>query len=202
MNGLLSDPFTLTQVCQGCLFSMLLYIIATEVLASFINVSKRIKEIQIGDHDIKIANFADHTTIFLGDITCHDRIQVILKLYEDTSSSKINFSKSQGSAKCPLKYLKLMLVTLFSIIPNGTNKWRYSKKTISGTERSKDNRKPKNTNSQIPSSNLHFDGWTRYFRQRNTIKLSKNKMDSKVIKSHQCSLEKSHGVLIELNSEL
>ena len=27
-------------------------------------------------------------------------------------------------------------------------------------------------------------------------------MDSKVIKSHQCSLEKSHALLIEFNSEL
>ena len=121
INGLLSDPFTLTrEVCQGCLFSMLLYIIAAEVLASFINANKRIKGIQIGDHEIKIVNFADDTTIFLRDITCLDRIQVILKLYEDASSSKINFSKSQASAKFPLKYLELTLVTLFLITPNGT----------------------------------------------------------------------------------
>ena len=89
INGLLSDPFTLTrEVCQGCLFSMLLYIIAAEVLASFINANKRIKGIQIGDHEIKIVNFADNTTIFLRrDITCLNRIQVILKLYEN---AKIN----------------------------------------------------------------------------------------------------------------
>ena len=70
---------------------MLLYIIAVEVLASFINANKRIKGIQIADHEIKIANFADDTTIFLRDITCHNRIYLILKLYEDTSSSKIKF---------------------------------------------------------------------------------------------------------------
>ena len=63
INGFLSDPFTLTRgVFQGCLFSILLYIIAAEVLASFINANKRIKEIQIGDHEIKIVNFADDTT--------------------------------------------------------------------------------------------------------------------------------------------
>ena len=73
---------------------MLLYIIAAEVLASFINANKRIKGVQIGGHEIKIVNFADNTIIFLRDITCLDRIQVILKLYEDASSSKINFSKS------------------------------------------------------------------------------------------------------------
>ena len=49
---------------------------------------------QIGDHKIKIVNFADDTTIFLRDIICLNRIQVILKLYEDASSSKINFLKA------------------------------------------------------------------------------------------------------------
>ena len=97
---------------------MLLYIIVSEVLVSFINANKKIKEIQIGDHEIKIVNFADNTTIFSRGITCIDRIQVILKLYNDASSSKINFSKSQASAQFPLKYLKL---TLVSIVDN--TKW-------------------------------------------------------------------------------
>ena len=120
INGLLSDPFTLTrEVSQGCLFSMLLKIIATEVLASFFNVNKKIKGIQIGDEEIKIVNFADDTTIFLRDITWLNSKQMILKLYEDASSSKINFSKSQASAKFSLKYLKLALVTLFLITPIG-----------------------------------------------------------------------------------
>ena len=74
-------------VIQGCLLSMLLYNIADEVLANLINADKRIKGIQIGDHDIKIVNFADNTTIFLRDITCLNRIQVILKPYEN---AKIN----------------------------------------------------------------------------------------------------------------
>ena len=37
---------------------------------------------QIGDHEIKIGNFTDNTTIFLRDITCLNRMQVILTLYE------------------------------------------------------------------------------------------------------------------------
>ena len=45
------------------------------------------------DHEIKIVNFVDYITIFLRDISCLNRIQVIFKLYEDTSSSKINFLK-------------------------------------------------------------------------------------------------------------
>ena len=60
----------------------------------------------------------------------------------------------------------------------------------------------KNTTFKTPSSNLHLVGRTRYFRHRHTIKLYKNKVDSTVIKYHQCYLEKSHGVLkLFLNSD-
>ena len=46
----------------------------------------------------------------------------------------------------------------------------------------------KDTTSQTPSSALDLEERTRYFRHRDTIKLYKNKMDPKVIKSHQFSL--------------
>ena len=68
---------------------MLLYNIAAEVLANHINADKRIKGIQIGDHVIKVVNFADNTTIFLRDITCLNRIQVILKPYENAKINKL-----------------------------------------------------------------------------------------------------------------
>ena len=42
---------------------------------------KRIKGIQIGDHEIKIVNFAGNTTIYLRYIACLNRIQVALRLY-------------------------------------------------------------------------------------------------------------------------
>ena len=70
INVLLSEPFTLKRgVRQGCPLSMLLYIIAAEVLANFIIVDKRIKSIQIRNEEIKIVNFADDTTIFLTALT-------------------------------------------------------------------------------------------------------------------------------------
>ena len=63
---------------------MLLYNIAAEVLANLINVDKRIKGIQIGNHDIKMVNFADNTIIFLRDIiSLRNRIQVTFKTYEN-----------------------------------------------------------------------------------------------------------------------
>ena len=55
--------------------------------------------------------------------------------------------------------------------------------------------------SQTRSSTLHLEGWTRYFRHIHTIKLYKNKIDSKVIKYHQSSLERSIAVLIETDFE-
>ena len=56
-------------VRQWCQLSKLLYNIAAEVLANLINADKMIKGIQIGDHEIKIVNFTDNTTIFLRDIS-------------------------------------------------------------------------------------------------------------------------------------
>ena len=57
-------------VRQGCLLSiMLLYNNVTEVLGSLNNADEKTKGIQIGDHDIKIVNFTDKTTIFLRDFT-------------------------------------------------------------------------------------------------------------------------------------
>ena len=61
---------------------MLLYNIAAEVLANLINADKKIKGIQIGDHEIRIVNFTDNTTIFLRGITSLNKIQVTLRLYD------------------------------------------------------------------------------------------------------------------------
>ena len=76
-------------VRQGCLLSKLLYNSAAEVLASLINANKRIKGIEIGDHEIKIVNFTNNTTIFLRDITCLNRIEVILRLHEKDKLAQI-----------------------------------------------------------------------------------------------------------------
>ena len=82
-NGLLSHSFKLTQgFHQGCPFSMFYALLW-------------IKSIQIEDHEIRIVNFSDDTTLFLRDFSCLTKIDLILELCEKASSSKINFSKSQ-----------------------------------------------------------------------------------------------------------
>ena len=45
----------------------MLYNIAAEILVNLINADKRIKGIEIGDHEIKIVNFTGNTTVFLRD---------------------------------------------------------------------------------------------------------------------------------------
>ena len=82
INGPLSDPLIFMCVHQGSLLSMLLYNIAVEVLANLIIADKKIKGIKIGDHENKIVKFAGNTTILLIDISCLNRIQAILRIYE------------------------------------------------------------------------------------------------------------------------
>ena len=65
------------------------------MLAKFINAYKRIKGKQIGDHEIKIVNFADDTKIFLIVITCVNRIQVILRLHENAKINQLNDNPAQ-----------------------------------------------------------------------------------------------------------
>ena len=79
--------FSLMQgVRQGCPLSMVLYITVAYVFANFTDADKRIKGMQIGEHKTKLVNFANEITFLLGDITCVNRIQVILKLFQKASS--------------------------------------------------------------------------------------------------------------------
>ena len=54
----------------------------------------RLKGVQIGDHEIKILNVHDDTTIFLlRDINCHTRIQLILNYLKKLLAQKQTFQK-------------------------------------------------------------------------------------------------------------
>ena len=93
INGLLSESFTFIQgFHQVCPLSILLCMIVAEVL---VDGDMKIKGIQIGDHKIKIVNFADDTTIFLRDFSCLTKTELILELSQKASSSRISFSKNQ-----------------------------------------------------------------------------------------------------------
>ena len=79
----------------------------------------RIKEIQIGDHEIKTVNFANDTTIFLKEITCFNRKQLILKLWSQF-------------------FIKIFGVNFGNSILDNSNRDKISegiKNSISGTDR-------------------------------------------------------------------
>ena len=110
INGLLSDPFTLRQgVCQRYSLLMLLYIISTKVLASFINIDKEIRGIQIRDHETKIVNLANNTTNFLNfeNIIFQKAKPYVLK---HVKIELINQDKWNGY-NCPLILVTLSLIT-------------------------------------------------------------------------------------------
>ena len=75
--------------------SVLLYIGTAKGLQFSLMPTRGLKEYR--QETIKIIfNFPDDANIFLlRDINCHTSIQLILKLYEKASSSKIDFSKVQ-----------------------------------------------------------------------------------------------------------
>ena len=87
INGLLSESFTLIQeLDQGCPLSILFSIIAVAVLAIFIDAHARIKDMQIGDHEIKPVNFGDDTTILLRGFSCLNKIELISELSQKAST--------------------------------------------------------------------------------------------------------------------
>ena len=94
VNGLLSGLFPLMRrVHHGWPLSVLLYIIVAEVLAICTDTDTRIKGIQMGDYEIKIVNIADDTTIFVRDISCLTRIELILNYIKQLLGQKFTFKK-------------------------------------------------------------------------------------------------------------
>ena len=57
---------------------------------------------------------------------------------------------------------------------------------------------PKLIKVDIEKTIAQLSIWTSYFRRRYSTKLSRTSMDLKIILPHQCLLERSHAVLIEL----
>ena len=82
-----------TTILENTMLSM--FNIVTEVLANFIIVDTRTKGMQIGNQEIKIVNFADDATIFLGDINCLNRIRTILNYLKKHLAQRLVFQKAK-----------------------------------------------------------------------------------------------------------
>ena len=100
---ILSETFTLIQGFRhGYPLSILLCIIVAKILAILNDADTRIKNMNIEDHENKIVNFDDDTTIFLREFTCHTKIELFLKLCEQPSSSKKKEIKKPDLMECDI----------------------------------------------------------------------------------------------------
>ena len=97
INGSLTDTLDIASgVRQGCPLSMLLYTIAAEPLATYINNNPQIRGITLpSGNTIKISQYADDTTAFISDTYSYTILQNAFKLFENASASKQNKNKTE-----------------------------------------------------------------------------------------------------------
>ena len=73
-----------------------LFVIAIELLAKSIRRSKEIKGIPIdGDNEVKLAQYADDTTVLLSDVQSVLKLLDLLSLFERCSGLKLCHTKSE-----------------------------------------------------------------------------------------------------------
>lgn len=96
-NGYSSGFFTPSRgIRQGCPLSAYLFIIAVEILAIEIRQNNKIKGLDIGGVEVKIAQMADDTTIFTSDIDSLKHIFDTLDIYNKAAGLKLNRSKTEA----------------------------------------------------------------------------------------------------------
>ena len=76
-----------SKCCYALLWLLQLQFLLMSIRELKVYRYTRIKDIQIGDHEIKIVSFADDTTVFLRDFSCLTKIELNLVLCEKASSS-------------------------------------------------------------------------------------------------------------------
>ena len=111
VNGHLSEWFLLRRGCrQGDPLSPYLFILCAEILAVLIRNETNITGIKIGNHEFKISQYADDTSLLLdGSEKSLQTCLKILKFYADASGLCVNMEKTQvvwiGSKKnCTEKF--------------------------------------------------------------------------------------------------
>ena len=87
LNSLSQGGLGFYFLCTFCLVTDTNLSIWLKLVIPISNLNTWIKGVQIQDHERKILNFSDDTTIFLlRDINCHTRIQSIKKSHEIASN--------------------------------------------------------------------------------------------------------------------
>ena len=81
---------------QGCPLSGLLFVIGLELLARSIKRDNLIREITIGEKEIKISMYADDTTVFVRDLDSITHLLNLLEKFASISGLQINTSKTEA----------------------------------------------------------------------------------------------------------
>ena len=99
-NGWVSERFTISRgIRQGCPILALLYILSAEIMAENIRNNRTIRDIKIGrNHEIKLTQLADDTTIFLQSENSIPTLIEELKRFSEVSGliHVLNMSKTKG----------------------------------------------------------------------------------------------------------
>lgn len=96
-NGFLTEPFKISRsIRQGCPLSAQLYSLVAEPLGLIIKKEEKIKGVQIeeGQEDIKIFQYADDTTLIAKDIQSVKNAMEKVEWYCQGSGAKINEEKT------------------------------------------------------------------------------------------------------------
>ena len=103
-NGWLSKKLTMERgIRQGCPLSALLFILATEILSTNLKTNENITGIKIGTHESIICQYADDTTLTLGN---KKSVAHALKIIDDffhVAGLQLNIKKCVGLWLGPLK---------------------------------------------------------------------------------------------------
>ena len=95
-NGFSSNFFEISQgIRQGCPISALLFLLVVEIMSINIKNSPDIVGISVGNHEVKISQLADDTTLFLRDVSSLQNALDFLDTFRKSSGLKLNKGKTE-----------------------------------------------------------------------------------------------------------
>ena len=96
-NGYTTDYFKLSRgVRQGCPLSPYLFILGVEILAAKVRQDCTIQGIKLFSTEHKIGQFADDTTLFIGNLTSVENSIKLVEQFGDISGLKLNVEKTKA----------------------------------------------------------------------------------------------------------
>jgi len=92
-NGQASTFFSLQRgVRQGCPLSGVLFVLGLELRSRSIKTDPTIKDIQVNKNELKVSQYADDKTVFVGDLDSVTSLLRVLNDFKEHSGLEINTS--------------------------------------------------------------------------------------------------------------